>query len=558
MATYHCKLNKGKCSYALKHANYILREGKYSAERSGREDLIYKESGNLPDWALSAQHFWKAADQYERSNGVVYFEFELALPNELTQEQNIEIVHEVLAKMVGQDKPYTFAIHDKPAALKEGVRQPHAHIMFSERPLDREIKRDKRKYFSRPNSKHPERGGVKKDTRFTGYKGRENIILMRKRFEDILNKKYKDNGFNIRVSSDSLKNQYEKAIEEKDFKTAEKLNREAEKHLGPKLVEKIKKGEKKYQDKSEYYFNEAMDKVLKNFLLRKAKEIALEREKLQKEISELTVQQTNNDNALNIFEKLKTENREKVKVISFEISKLMNRQLEILKQQRKDVSDKKKEIQKKIMTDTGIRVYVRSVYTKSASSKLAKDYQFINAEKEKCLKAIEKLEASKPSIINVLAYKEYKNKLQDLLERQNKINNQKNKVEEQIQNLKEKLAQPEAKAKRAEMIQAMQSKVKVQKEQVELYNKNINILDNQIVLLSRLKQDIDNLKTEIILERQTYANLQNQNITSMKNTINQLRYAINKARDNKSGSMRAAGFLGKKYEETNKEEGLEK
>ena len=50
-------------------------------------------------------------------------------------------------------------------------------------------------------------------------------------------------------------------IEEKDFKAAEKLNREAEKHLGPKLVEKIKKGEKKYQDKSEYYFNEAMDKV---------------------------------------------------------------------------------------------------------------------------------------------------------------------------------------------------------------------------------------------------------------------------------------------------------
>lgn len=77
-------------------------------------------------------------------------------------------------------------------------------------------------------------------------------------------------------------------------------------------------------------------------------------------------------------------------------------------------------------------------------------------------------------------------------------------------------------------------------------------------MLSRLKQDIDNLKTEIILERQTYANLQNQNITSMKNTINQLRYAINKARDNKSGSMRAAGFLGKKYEEKDKEERLEK
>lgn len=88
MATFHCKLNKGKNGYCLQHANYILREGRYSAERSGREDLVYKESGNMPGWANTPQEFWDAAGKFERANGVTYFEFEVALPNELSDEEN--------------------------------------------------------------------------------------------------------------------------------------------------------------------------------------------------------------------------------------------------------------------------------------------------------------------------------------------------------------------------------------------------------------------------------------------------------------------------------------
>ena len=69
-----------------------MREGKYSAEASGREDLVYKETFNLPEWTNNqAIEFWKAADEYERANGIVYFEFEIALPNELSNIENVSL-----------------------------------------------------------------------------------------------------------------------------------------------------------------------------------------------------------------------------------------------------------------------------------------------------------------------------------------------------------------------------------------------------------------------------------------------------------------------------------
>lgn len=187
MATYHCKLNKGKGSFCLQHANYILREGRYSEKASGREDLIYKESGNLPEWANSPQEFWKAAGRYERANGVAYFELEIALPNEISHDENIKLVREYVEKVIGE-KPYTFAIHDKDATLNPDVKQPHAHIMFSERMALKEVNYTKEQFFKRYNSRHPERGGAKKDTRFTAICGKENIIKVRKELEEIINK----------------------------------------------------------------------------------------------------------------------------------------------------------------------------------------------------------------------------------------------------------------------------------------------------------------------------------------------------------------------------------
>ena len=101
-----------------------------------KEELVYKQFGNLPDWSAKPTDFFAAADLYERKDGNAYTEFEIALPSELTLEENIKLVQRFVEENVGNNKAYCFAIHEKNAALDNDKRQPHAHIMFSERIIE--------------------------------------------------------------------------------------------------------------------------------------------------------------------------------------------------------------------------------------------------------------------------------------------------------------------------------------------------------------------------------------------------------------------------------------
>lgn len=158
MASYHFSIKSGKRGKAREHAAYIAREGKYG-QNKGR-DLIAKEHGNLPEWAEdNPLLFWKMADEHERVNGSAYREFEMALPLELTPDQRLQLVRDFVKQEVGE-KPYQLAIHEPQAALG-GVKQPHGHIMISDRIPDG-IERLPHQHFSRFNPSHPDQGGCKK------------------------------------------------------------------------------------------------------------------------------------------------------------------------------------------------------------------------------------------------------------------------------------------------------------------------------------------------------------------------------------------------------------
>lgn len=159
MASYHVCIKSGKKGRSLSHSNYIAREGKYG--KNGKdEDLLYKVAGNFPSWANGkAQQFWKMADAHERKNAAAYREIEIALPSELTPEQNIEILKKVIQTEIG-NKPYQAAIHCPQAALGK-VDQPHAHIMFSDRIND-EFERLPEQHFRRFNRQEPAKGGCRK------------------------------------------------------------------------------------------------------------------------------------------------------------------------------------------------------------------------------------------------------------------------------------------------------------------------------------------------------------------------------------------------------------
>ena len=84
-AIYHMKVrtgSRGGGQSARACAAYIEREEEYSREADKAEEVVYTESGHMPEWAdaeAGALAYWDAADLYERSNGRLYKSVEIAL-----------------------------------------------------------------------------------------------------------------------------------------------------------------------------------------------------------------------------------------------------------------------------------------------------------------------------------------------------------------------------------------------------------------------------------------------------------------------------------------------
>jgi len=253
MATYHLRVKNdtqpsGTKVSAKRHADYILREdGKSHVDYINREgaqgektDCVFKSS-QLPKWAKgSAQKFFSAATRYEDKGNRRYKEIELSLPNELTLEQNCEIVDRFIANHLSNHY-YAYAIHEKNGELSE-ERHPHVHIMFSERLIDDVEKISERpayKYFRR--AARPLKGeqvasferrrqhGAPKDKK---WHDKKYLCEMRADFALIQNEVLAKNGFSIRVDHRSLKAQQTEAAEHGNNFLAKVYNRMPESYIG--------------------------------------------------------------------------------------------------------------------------------------------------------------------------------------------------------------------------------------------------------------------------------------------------------------------------------------
>lgn len=225
MATYHHSVKTGKKGTAASHAAYIARRGKHRT----REDLVLSGHGNLPEWAENnPTTFWRAGDKHERANGAVYREHEIALPQELTKDEQHELVKELIDVMVGE-KPYQFAIHAPRSAIESKINT-HLHLMYSDRVPDG-IERSPEQTFSRYNPKYPECGGRRKDS---GGKSpqelRENMIRIREASAELQNAALERHGHSSRVDHRSLK--------------VQGIARSPERHLGPARVQQLSDDDK--------------------------------------------------------------------------------------------------------------------------------------------------------------------------------------------------------------------------------------------------------------------------------------------------------------------------
>lgn len=215
MASFHFEIKSGRNAY--EHSHYVARDG-FHGERG---DLVGTGHGNLPSWANdNPAAMWKAGEKYERRNGAVYREAIIALPNELSPEQNRALVDELVSKLA-MGKPHQFAIHAPKSSL-EGKVIPHVHLMTSDR-LDDGIERPANRFFARHNPAHPEKGGRKKASGGRNrMEMRDDLIATRKLVAGTINYHLALNGHEARVDHRTLK---ERGV-----------RRKAERYLGPAKI----------------------------------------------------------------------------------------------------------------------------------------------------------------------------------------------------------------------------------------------------------------------------------------------------------------------------------
>ena len=218
MATYHVRMSVGHGAKGAAHFAYIERNGKY-----GRGDKIYSETGNLPNWAASPKDFWERISAHDKRS---YREIEFALPIELDTEEQKRIAQEFVRDYL-PDKAYTIAIHEPNSRIK-GEKNPHVHVMFSERIIDDRVRNMTEEDFfkQRKVTIHGEiKGGSTKDRRWTKL-GNQELKNLRQEIADRVNAAYERNGLDIRISAKSIEEQKAEKYQAGNIEGAEQFKRE--------------------------------------------------------------------------------------------------------------------------------------------------------------------------------------------------------------------------------------------------------------------------------------------------------------------------------------------
>ena len=150
MAIYHLSgsiISRSQGRSAVASAAYRSGE-KLADEKQGvihdyskKQDVVYTEvflPENAPESFKDRQTLWNAVEQCEkRKDAQLAREFTISLPRELTIEQNKALITEfVTHEFVSQGMIADVFFHND--VMKDGNRQPHAHVMLTLREVNEE------------------------------------------------------------------------------------------------------------------------------------------------------------------------------------------------------------------------------------------------------------------------------------------------------------------------------------------------------------------------------------------------------------------------------------
>jgi hypothetical protein len=155
---------------------YLRREGEYAPDAAnvvgynmhtaGRwkalDDLRATNVEHLPRWAGNdARVFFEASYTHERANGRWATSMQANLPRGLTLDQQQTLTRTFVQTHL-PNRPTLWVIHE-PLSQRDGLPQPHVHLLFSERLMEPGmLERGPDQMFKTYNPTHPERGGCQK------------------------------------------------------------------------------------------------------------------------------------------------------------------------------------------------------------------------------------------------------------------------------------------------------------------------------------------------------------------------------------------------------------
>lgn len=225
MASFHHRVKRGPKGSVAQHASYIARQGFHSR----RDDLIATCHGNMPEWVQNDPNaFWRMGDRFERTNGAVHREHEIALPSELTLRQQLRLVDNLVQALTPK-KPFQYAVHAPDSSL-DGNTNVHLHLMFSDRVYDG-VPRSPENTFRRYNSASPRDGGTRKGSGGRSPSDlRSEMIAIHKTSAVLQNQALERAGSDARVDHRSL--------------TSQGINREPERHLGQARIRLMSKDQR--------------------------------------------------------------------------------------------------------------------------------------------------------------------------------------------------------------------------------------------------------------------------------------------------------------------------
>lgn len=143
MAIYHFSaslISRGKGQSAIAAAAYRsgdrLDDERYGEtkfyKRDVRPETMILAPNNAPDWVHNRQKLWNAVEKNEtRKNSQLAREFNVALPKELTADEQRELIKGyVQDEFVSRGMVADVAIH------RDHLDNPHAHVMLTTREMD--------------------------------------------------------------------------------------------------------------------------------------------------------------------------------------------------------------------------------------------------------------------------------------------------------------------------------------------------------------------------------------------------------------------------------------